>query len=148
MTLKDHREQLRAFLGDTTRRDQAALRVSSDLIALRQLAIQESGYGRDGDFSDYVPPYAIERQKEGYQTQYKDYTRTGELFRSVLPQIESSDATTTVVSIDARDQANKNKLRGAFRKDGRILDPTDDELQLAGEDFRQLRIEHFNNPNG
>lgn len=130
MSLKSHIQDLRDFVAAPDL-EAAALVASHEAIALRQLTIQERGEGVGGDFTDYTDSYARDRSKNGYQTQHKDYTRTGELFRSIQPEVVDRSPAVVTVEIKARDKDNQAKLNGAFKKDGNILTNTTDELQLV-----------------
>lgn len=134
VTLEDHLQDLKLFVSAPDL-EAAALVASNEAIALRQLTIQESGQGVDGDFSDYTDSYARDRSQNGYQTEYKDYTRTGELFRSINPEVIDRQPNSVTVEIKARDQDNQNKLNGAFKKDGNILTNTTEEIDLVTQVF-------------
>lgn len=134
VTLEDHLQDLKLFVSAPDL-EAAALVASNEAIALRQLTIQESGQGVDGDFSDYTDSYARDRSQNGYQTEYKDYTRTGELFRSINPEVIDRQPNSVTVEIKARDRDNQNKLNGAFKKDGNILTNTTEEIDLVTQVF-------------
>lgn len=130
MSLENHIRDLRNLVAQPDI-EAAALVASNEAIALRQLTIQERGEGVGGDFTDYTDSYARDRTKNGYQTEYKDYTRTGELFRSIQPEVVDRQPNSVTVEIRPRDAANQAKINGAFKKDGNILTNTEDELQLV-----------------
>lgn len=136
MALADHIRDLQNWVKSADI-ESAALVASNEAIALRQLTIQEKGEGVVGEFSDYTDSYARSRVKDGYQDEYKDYTRTGELFQSIAPEVVQLNEFYAVVEITAKGKKNQDKLKGAFKKDGNILTNTDDELQLVAQVFAE-----------
>lgn len=130
MAFEEKIAQLRRIAADIrASRDQRVLRVAFDLSALIKLRIQTKGESASGTkFAGYVPAYARERRAAGYQVGYVDFTRTGRLFASVAPRLLRSDADKTEVVIESREQRGQDILKGAERKRGNILLPSDREI--------------------
>lgn len=115
-------------------REDDVLRLALDMQALVQLRIQTTGENAQGRaFTPYSPGYAKNRRDNGYQAGYVDFTRTGEMWRSVGPKIISSNVFGCKAEIRARDSANQQKLDAALRKPaaaprGNILQPSAEEI--------------------
>jgi hypothetical protein len=123
-------------------REAEVKRIAFDLTARIKSRIQGSGKNYlNQQFSPYTPAYAKQRQKAGAQTNYVDFTRTGRLFASVYPDTDENSAVVTVV-ISAHGQDNIDKVRGAERKRGNILRPSQDELDLA-EQANNARVQKY-----
>lgn len=121
----------------TEKRSQRLLETAFDAKALVQLRIQEDGQNADGaSFEDYTPEYKkYGRDELGYQSEYVDYTRTGEMWRSITPEIIEETDTETVVQITGRTELSKNKLRGQVAKRGNPLAISDDEIQILRDNY-------------
>jgi len=119
-------------------RESEALRIAFDQLALTKLRIQTKGQNsNEQPFAPYVPEYAKNRQKAGYQTGYVDFTRTGRMFAAVRPRVESSTVFSATVIIEGSDQRSKDIIAGAARKRGNILQPSKAEIELT----RQANIQ-------
>lgn len=126
-------------------RDQEALKIMLDATAVLKLRIQTTGIDAQGRaFAPYVPGYAKRRQRGGLQTGYVDFTVTGRLWANVQPRVEESGAGHTVVIIGARDEGNKDKLRGAVKKRGNILRLSQAEIALVSDANRERINKLFN----
>lgn len=122
-----------------------ALIAGLDAVALTKSRVQQSGLdSQEQQFSDYVPSYAKQRSEEGYQTSYKDYTKTGQMFGSVSPELLEVTQEYARVEIKARTQDNQDKINGAFRKDGNILLNTDEEIEFISRKFADLQTQRLN----
>ena len=97
--------------------------------ALMKLRIQQSGINNEGRaFPYYTPSYA--RYKEGVLGRvpsHVDFTLTGELMNSVVPQIGAVRFGVIDVIVTARRENNQLKLRGFLDKYGNILLLSDSE---------------------
>lgn len=119
-------------------RENEALRIAFDQLALTKLRIQTKGQNFENQpFAPYVPDYAKERQAAGYQVGYVDFTRTGQMFAAVRPRIESSSVFSATVVIEGSDQRSRDIIAGARKKRGNILQPSRDEIELT----RQANIQ-------
>lgn len=116
----------------TANREADALRIAFDQSALIKLRIQTKGESADGPaFSPYVPAYAKERKKAGYQVGYVDFTRTGQFWGSVLPRVKSSSVFSATVVIESSNQRGQDIVKGAAKKRGNILKPSKAEIELV-----------------
>lgn len=121
-------------------RETEILRIGVSLAGQVKLRISEEGRNADGQsFPDYTPGYKRRRAKLGFQVQYVDFTRSGALFRDVNAYIAEDDGRKTTVSITARRPESQDKLRGAVKKRGNILVPSEDELALAVASYEERR---------
>jgi len=120
------------------------LRIAFDLNAAVQLRIQTRGQNfQERSFPPYTPGYAKRRAKAGFQVGYVDFTRTGRLWASVQPQLVQDTAEKTVVVTTARTPRDQDKLRGARRKRGNILQPSQKELDLANAANEERLLKYF-----
>lgn len=156
MTSEELIKNLRSFLDRQTsgEMERRFLRVAFDLKDAVRDRVQNSGTDRRGQpFAPYVPGYARQRQKAGAQFRKVDYTRSGRLWASITPEIESSNEREIVISIGPRTRENQVKLLGPGtlkpRKDGvqRGLPtlPNDRELSEAFEGMVEEVIDDFEN---
>ena len=114
------------------------LRIASDMLALVQLRVQSSGQNYQGSqFAPYTTQYSKTRQKAGYQTNYVDFTRTGEMWRNIRPEVIRNSRSETTIEITARTQRNQDILRGARGKRGNILLPSESEIDTVREANRK-----------
>lgn len=146
--------RLREFLA---RQSEASLRrqaliASFNLREMVRYRVQNTGIGPDGrPFAPYVPSYARERQKAGFQIRKVDYTRTGSLWGSIIPEVESNGPGFVVIAIGPTTEDNAVKLRGPGtltpRKDGvrRGLPtlPSPDELRETMDVWAEEIIDEF-----
>jgi len=120
------------------------LRIGVSLAGQVKLRISEEGRNAAGQpFPDYVPSYKKTRASLGFQVEYVDFTRSGALFRDVNAFLLSDDGRRSVVSITAKRNENQDKLRGAVRKRGNILVPSEDELALAVAAYEDRRRKYL-----
>jgi len=107
-------------------------------LALVQDRVQSSGVNYQGSkFAPYTTQYAKSRRKAGYQTNYVDFTRTGQLWGNIAPEVTSNSRTKATITIQARTQRNIDILRGARAKRGNILRPSPDEIEIVREANRK-----------
>lgn len=140
MSLSDFINRNNKRIEDLKRkREERLLLVSLDAKALVQLRIQTSGENSEGSsFEDYTPDYKkYGRDQLGYQSEYVDYTRTGEMWRNITPKVISSNETVTVVEIAGRSQETINKLRGQVVKRGNPLSISDDEIKIVRDAYAE-----------
>lgn len=156
MTSEQLKLNLRRFLDDEIgpNLEREALAIANDLRNLVRDRVQTRGFGPDGRaFAPYVPSYARSRSRDGYQVRKVDYTRTGRLWASIIPEVESKDRTGITIAIGPRSADNRVKLLGkgtlSPRKDGtrRGLPtlPSETELRQAFEDWASGVINRFEN---
>ena len=110
------------------------LRIALDLLALVRLRIQTTGTDYTGKrFAPYDPSYAVYgRQARGYQSNFVDFTRTGQLWASIRPEIIEATPERVVVEIKSRTSDKQQILdsqAGRPRRDprGNILIPSEGE---------------------
>lgn len=133
MNIKEFRERLiQARANIINNREKELLTIASDVLAQVKLRIQTSGINKEGSkFPEYTNPYKKARKAYGAQTEYVDFTVTGRLWANVIPTTQSRSETNSVVRVAAQSDDNQVKIDGAFKKRGNILEPSDQELQLA-----------------
>ena len=125
-------------------RENEALRISFDQLALTKLRIQSKGQNsQEAAFAPYVPAYAKDRQKAGYQVGYVDFTRTGRMFAAVRPRIESSTVFSATVVIEGSDQRSRDIIAGAAKKRGNILQPSKAEIEFTRQANRRRVLRAF-----
>jgi hypothetical protein len=121
------------------------LNIAFDIKALIALRIQTTGKNYiETPFSPYTVPHKKVRQKKGYQTEYVDFTMTGELWNNIQPTVRSATEESTLVIIGAQSQRNIDILKGAVRKRGNILRLTEAEIDLLIRLNRQRVMKYFN----
>lgn len=125
-------------------RENEALRIAFDQLALTKLRIQTKGQNfNEQPFAPYVPPYAKERQAAGYQVGYVDFTRTGRMWAAVRPRVESSSIFSATVVVEGADQRSKDIIAGAARKRGNILQPSKSEIEFVRQANRERVLKAF-----
>lgn len=111
-------------------RQKDAIEIANNLAALIKLRIQSEGKDFLGQpFAPYTNSYENFRQSEGYQIDYVDFTVTGRLMANVQPRVTEEGEGSIKIVIGATDQENRNKLLGAVKKRGNILQPSASELR-------------------
>lgn len=125
-------------------RENEALRIAFDQLALTKLRIQTKGQNfNEQPFAPYVPAYAKERQAAGYQVGYVDFTRTGRMWAAVRPRVESSSIFSATVVIEGADQRSKDIIAGAAKKRGNILQPSKSEIEFVRQANRERVLKAF-----
>lgn len=128
----------------TFNREAEAMRMAFDQLALLKLRIQTKGQNSEEQaFAPYVPAYARERQRSGYQVGIVDFTRTGRLWANVAPRVESATDTSVTVVIEGGEKRSKDIIQGARRKRGNILQPTRKEIELIRAANRERVLKAF-----
>lgn len=128
----------------TFNREAEAMRMAFDQLALLKLRIQTKGQNsNEQPFAPYVPAYARERQRSGYQVGIVDFTRTGRLWANVAPRVESATDTSVTVVIEGGEKRSKDIIQGARRKRGNILQPTRKEIELIRVANRERVLKAF-----
>lgn len=114
-------------------RTEDALRVGFDALGIIKARVQRSGVGADNSpFTSYSPDYAKRGRTElGYQTRYKDFTRTGELFRSAAATVSGQTEDTTTILLGPTGTKNENKAAGALGQGDAIFRLSEAEEQLV-----------------
>jgi len=113
-------------------REQEALIIAFDLLALIKSRIQSTGKDYAGmAFIPYTPFTVKQRQKAGYQTGYVDFTQTGRMWANVHPVVKSHTEESTLVVIRGRDKDTIRKLSNQYNKRGNILTPSRGEQILV-----------------
>jgi hypothetical protein len=144
MTAAQTAAKIRQNLADLrANRERELLIIGNDISALIKIRIQGSGENYlNTKFSPYSPSYAPQRAKAGFQISYKDFTRTGRFFASVYAEVDKDGNTIFTIIITPHGQDNINKALGAQKKDGNILRPSQEELNLA-EEANNLRVQKY-----
>lgn len=144
MTAQDAANDLaRRFAEMSANRDRDVLNISLEAKALVQLRIQTRGYNfQERPFNPYTPAYAKNRQKSGYQSDYVDFTRTGNLWANVRPEVTESTEMISTIEITARDDGNQAKLQGAVNKRGNILLLSKPEIDLITR-LNEQRVKRY-----
>lgn len=125
-------------------RENEALRIAFDQLALTKLRIQTKGQNfNEQPFAPYVPAYAKERQAAGYQVGYVDFTRTGRMWAAVRPRVESSSIFSATIVIEGADQRSKDIIAGAAKKRGNILQPSKSEIEFVRQANRERVLKAF-----
>lgn len=128
----------------TANREADATRIALDQLALTKLRIQTKGQNSENQpFSPYVPAYAKQRQKAGYQVGYVDFTRTGRMWAAVRPFVVKSSVFSATIEIRGADQRAQDIIAGARKKRGNILQPSKEEIELSREANRQRVLKYF-----
>lgn len=128
----------------TANREADATRIALDQIALTKLRIQTKGQNSENQpFSPYVPTYAKQRQKAGYQVGYVDFTRTGRMWAAVRPFVVKSSVFSATIEIRGADQRAQDIIAGARPKRGNILQPSREEIELSREANRQRVLKYL-----
>lgn len=125
-------------------RAENAIIAGQDLNALALLRINEQGQDFDGEaFDPYTPGYKEQREKDGYQTAYKDYNRTGKLNASRIVKVIQQDASSTTIEIAANNDADNDKLRGAYSRGDELLRNSDEEYAIAFDAYDERYIQRM-----
>jgi len=133
----------RRFAEMSANRDRDALNIALEVKALVQLRIQTTGQNfEEVLFSPYTNQYAKNRNRAGYQTDYVDFTRSGNLWANVRPEVVESTEVKSVVEITARDDGNQVKLQGAVKKRGNILLVSQSEADLIAQ-LNAQRVQRY-----
>ena len=134
-------QQIKADL--IANREADVLRIALDQLALTKLRIQTRGQAYTGaPFPPYVPAYARERKKAGYQIGYVDFTRTGRLWAGIVPVIVASNVFSATVEVRPSDKRGEDILKGAEKKRGNIVRPSAAEIELTRKANRE-RIKKY-----
>jgi len=143
MSISEHihfLQSIAARLADTQVDD--ALTSTLDMIGLVKLRLAEQGLSASGaPFTDYNPIYAQKRKDKGLQVGHKDFNVTGELYRSIKPEISAQSIGTIQVDITVRGTDNQVKVRGQVKRDGFILQPSPSEIQTVALAQSRRRIQ-------
>lgn len=125
-------------------READVLRIAFDQLALTKLRIQSKGQSAEGSpFAPYVPGYAAERKKSGYQVGYVDFTRTGRMWGNVAPIVVDSSVFSATVVLQGSEQRTQDIIAGARKKRGNILQPSKAEVELVRQDNNQRIRKYF-----
>lgn len=145
MALENILNRIRQIKNNLTfNREAEAMRMAFDQLALLKLRIQTKGQNSEEQaFAPYVPAYARERQRSGYQVGIVDFTRTGRLWANVAPRVESATDTSVTVVIEGGEKRSKDIIQGARRKRGNILQPTRKEIELIRAANRERVLKAF-----
>ena len=109
--------------------------VSNDLTALIRLRIQSTGTNADGgSFKEYAEITKQIRQSRGMQTNFKDFTFTGEMWRKFGEKSFSKGSQKLSVTIGGKSQSAEKKINDNTEREGiSIIAPSDDELKKTEE---------------
>lgn len=126
-----------------------ALAIVQNLTSAIKLRVQQTGVNSDGaKFVPYNPVYAkYGRKAKGYQAGYVDFTRTGQMFRSIQPRVTENRLGFTGVEVKSLDPTGQTKLDGQAKKRGNIITPNEREIE-AGRIANDARIRNILQQNG
>ena len=143
MTLDEHQAKLKGVLVELARTQVGdALLTSLDMIAFVKLRLAEGGgNSQGGQFTDYSPIYSKRRQEKGLQVAHKDFNVTGQLYASIQPQVKAASLGVVEVDIIPRGADNQMKVIGQLKRDGNILQPSQQEIDDATQAHQQRRFE-------
>ena len=128
----------------TANREADATRIALDQLALTKLRIQTKGQDSDNRaFLPYVPSYAKQRQKAGYQAGYVDFTRTGQMWAAVRPVTVRVNVFSATIAVTAANQRAQDIIRGAYPKRGDITAPSRAEIELSRQANRERILKAF-----
>lgn len=121
-----------------TERTEMLLRVAENGLALVKSRVQQSGENAQGGrFEPYTEQYAkYGRDRQGYQSQYVDFTRTGRMFASMQPVVVKETATLTVVEVRPNNTADRVKAEGQFKKRGNFMALSNEEDVIIRKDIQ------------
>lgn len=146
MGLKERANEIQRLVAEV-QAEQAdeALQIGFDLLGLIKARVQQNGLNAEGNqFSDYSPAYARRGRAElGYQTNYKDFTRTGKLLAEANAQVEGQSGATVQVSIGPTGQLNIDKTAGALKQGDEIFRTSQAERDLVMRAYAQRIISKF-----
>lgn len=127
-------------------RPEECFRIVSDILGQVKNRIQSSGEDYSGaQFAPYVPAYEKKRAAEGYQTDFVDFTVSGDLWASITPRVTDQTEDSLTIQAAPRGTLNEKKAAGQVRKRGNILQPSEDEVKLAVELNRSRILAKFEN---
>jgi len=142
MELNDWIEKIRqARVRLIANRQADSLKIAQDILALVQYRVQSTGTNYlNAAFAPYSQQRAGQRQQRGRQTNYVDFTDTGQMWRSIAPRVSANTESATEVVIDARDAFNQQKL------DKALIQPRGNArgniLMLSQDDIDDLTAAH------
>jgi len=143
MTIIERIRQIKANI--IKNREAELMRIAFDQIALLKLRIQTTGLNsNESPFAPYTPDYAKTRQKKGYQIGYVDFTVTGQFMAGIKPVIVESSTFRTIIEFRPTGDRGENIVKGARKKRGNILEPSQSELKIARDANRQRILNLFN----
>jgi rRNA maturation endonuclease Nob1 len=135
-----HYRRLIEKMGATQAED--ALQTAFDGVGLLRARIPRGEDFRGQSFSDYTPDYAQRGRLDlGYQAAYKDYTRTGELLKSITAEVRQQTPGAVTIAIAPQGTENIDKVRGAVRKDGNLMKLSATEIDLLTDAYSAARGE-------
>ena len=120
------------------------LRITLDLIAQVRLRVQTRGEDyQERTLSPYTPGYAQQRARDGYQVGHVDFTREGRAWASVRPEVINQTNDSVTIEVAPRTGEDLDKFRGAVRKRGNLLLPSDSEIEIAARANRERVLKYF-----
>lgn len=142
MTIDAHIGSLRSALAELAKTQvEDCLLTTLDMIAFVKLRLAEGGGNSGGgQFSDYSPIYSKRRQEKGLQVGYKDFNVTGQLYASIQPEIRAAELGKVEVDIIPMGADNQAKVAGQIKRDGNILEPSQNEIQDATKAHEERRF--------
>ena len=148
MNLKERAAYYRRLLTTLNQtRDEDAIKAGFNAAALVKARVQRSGENYLGEqFSPYTQDYAkYGRTAKGYQDAYVDFTRTGQLMKSIGVEVSDRGKDFTTVAIRPDNPIDQKKVDGAFKKRGNILLLSEKEREIISKNFLRLRQERMEN---
>ena len=115
-------------------REGESILIGTELTALVRRRVQNDKVNSIGsNFSLYTPAWAMIREKNNLQSEAKDFTFTGTLWRNVGVTAVKNTSATTSVTIGGQTSREVAILEGQAQRDGNIIEPNDQEVQFIIE---------------
>lgn len=115
--------------------------VVNDAWALAKRRIRTTGTSETGSsFASYSSLYSTQRDGDGYQTEYVDYTRTGAMLNSVRARLARNTDEVGTVFLESDNELQDAKIRGHIKNRGEnVIELSEEERRFAME-ARERRI--------
>lgn len=115
-------------------REQESILIGRELTALVRNRVQNDKVNAFGvDFTPYTPAWAMIREDNNLQSEQKDFTFTGVLWKNIgVTDVNSSSGETTI-SIGGQTSREVDILEGQSTRDGNIIEPNEQEVQFVVE---------------
>ena len=144
MNLKDLLNNIKQTRQDlVSTRVQDLFSVATDSIALIKIRWQQGLNYQENVFSDYSTLYAKRRERRGRQADKKTFSDTGQLARSLKPNVVVDNDGSTSIEITADNEDDKLKLQGQLKRDGNILRLSQREVKLLRDTYTKRRLKRI-----
>lgn len=115
-------------------REKESILIGRELTALVRRRVQNDKVNAFGsDFTPYTPAWAMIREKNNLQSEQKDFTFSGNMWKNIgVTEVEDSKGV-TAVSIGGQTSRAAAILEGQSVRDGNIIEPNEQEIQFVIE---------------